>query len=91
VSSVDLVSWDDRAERIDHDAAKFVWLQIADDIAADIASGVLPVGSRLPSEVALAEVYGVARNTVRRAIAELVERGLITVLHGRGTFVVEQD
>lgn len=82
------MAWDDRRDRVDHDAARFVWQQIADDIAADIASEVLPSGQRLPSEQALAEVYGVARGTVRRAVGELVERGLVVVLHGRGTFVV---
>jgi GntR family transcriptional regulator len=47
-----------------------------------------PVDSRLPSEQALAEeVYGVARATVRRAIASPVEKGLLVVLHGRGTYV----
>lgn len=85
------MAWEDRSERIDHGAAVFVWEQIANDIAADIASGSLPAGSRLPSEQALSEVYGVARNTIRRAIAELVARSLVAVLHGRGTFVVEQS
>ncbi|WP_209648130.1 GntR family transcriptional regulator [Kibdelosporangium banguiense] len=65
-----------------------MWQQVADDIAADVESGVLPSGSRLPSEQVLADdVYGVSRPTVRRAIAALVERGMLTVVHGRGTFV----
>jgi len=82
------MAWDNRADRIDHEGPRFVWQQIADDIAADIRSGVLPANSRLPSEQTLGdEVYGVARATVRRAIASLVEDGLLVVLHGRGTFV----
>lgn len=80
------MSWEDRSGRLDHNEPRFVWQQIADDLAADIESGALPAGSRLPSEAALAEVYGVARGTIRRAIADLVERGLLVVLHGRGTF-----
>jgi DNA-binding GntR family transcriptional regulator len=82
------MAWGNRADRIDHDGPRFVWQQIADDIAADVRSGVLPANSRLPSEQALAdEVYGVARATVRRAIASLVEEDLLVVVHGRGTFV----
>jgi DNA-binding transcriptional regulator YhcF (GntR family) len=55
-----------------------------------IAVRFLPT-SRLPSEQALGdEVYGVARATVRRAIASLVEQGLVVVVHGRGTFVTAE-
>lgn len=64
-----------------------MWQQIAADIAADIASGELVVDQRLPAEQSLAEVYGVARATVRRAIAALVDQGFLVVRHGRGTFV----
>jgi GntR family transcriptional regulator len=84
------MDWGDRAGRIDHDGARFVWEQIAEDISADIASGELVVGARLPSEQALAEVYGVARATVRRAIASLVDQGVLVVRHGRGTFVAKR-
>ena len=83
------MSWEDRSERVDRGAARFVWQQIADDLAADIDSGELR--GRLPAEAALADVYGVARNTIRRAVVDLVTRGLVTVLHGRGTFVVKRD
>ncbi|MFL6123732.1 GntR family transcriptional regulator [Actinophytocola sp.] len=85
------MAWGNRADRIDHEGPRFVWQQIADDIAADIDSGALPANSRLPSEQALGdEVYGVARATVRRAIASLVEQGLVVVVHGRGTFVTAE-
>ncbi|SFT03582.1 GntR family transcriptional regulator [Saccharopolyspora flava] len=84
------MSWEDRSGRIDHGAAKTIWQQVADDVTADIESGALPRGSRLPSEAELSELYGVARGTVRRALSSLVESGTITVVHGRGTFVTEQ-
>ena len=82
------MSWETRADRIDHDGRRFVWLQIADDITADIRSGALPTDSRLPSEDALAEIYGVARGTIRRAVRHLVDEDLVEVVHGRGTFVL---
>ncbi|MFD7657024.1 GntR family transcriptional regulator [Actinosynnema sp. NPDC059797] len=72
---------------MDHQAARFIWQQVADDLAAEIDAGDLPSGSRLPSEAELAVIYGVARMTVRRAIADLAERDKVVRLHGRGTFV----
>jgi DNA-binding GntR family transcriptional regulator len=83
------MSWDNRADRIDHDGPELVWEQVYADLLADLDSGELPPGTRLPSEQALADdVYGVSRPTVRRAIAALVEQGRLKVVHGRGTYVV---
>lgn len=87
LSTVDGVSWDSRTERINHAAPQLLWEQVADDIAADIASGALPPNSRLPNETELATIYGVARVTVRSAIAHLVARDVLVVVRGRGTFV----
>jgi GntR family transcriptional regulator len=86
------VAWDDRRDRIDREGPALVWQQVAADIAADIESGVLPAGQRLPSEQVLADdIYAVSRPTIRRAIGALVERGLLTVVHGRGTFVTRPE
>jgi GntR family transcriptional regulator len=85
------VSLPDRRDRINHRAPRLLWLQLADDLRAEIDSGDLPPGARLPSEAEMAEQYGVSRDTVRRATAELASDGLLVVLHGRGTFVVEQS
>lgn len=83
------MAWDDRTGRIDHHGPAFVWEQVRDDLATDIESGALPRHARLPSESALAEIYGVSRPTIRRAIAALVDAGRLTVVRGRGTFVTE--
>lgn len=84
------MSWENRSGRIDHDGPVTVWRQVADDITADIESGELSPGSRLPSEAELADLYGVARGTVRRALAALVESETVVVVHGRGTFVAQR-
>lgn len=72
----------------DYNPAEFVYIQVADRIAARIASGDLQPGNRLPPEYDLADEHGVARMTVRRAVEELRSRGLVRTLHGRGTFVI---
>lgn len=64
-----------------------LYQQIRDRIAARIASGELPPGTRLPPTRALSEELGAHRNTVVRAFEELVAQGLLTSVVGRGTFV----
>ncbi len=63
------------------------WRQIADEIAAEIRAGLLPAEAQLPTESQLASRFSVNRHTVRRALAELAERGLVRATQGRGTFV----
>ena len=43
----------------------------------------------MPTEAELAKRFGVNRHTVRRAVADLADRGLVRVEQGRGTFVTE--
>lgn len=61
--------------------------QISEALRARIRSGELPVGSRLPTESALMEEFGVARGTVRRALRTLNEQGIVQTLRGKGTYV----
>lgn len=61
--------------------------QIADLLGAQIASGGVPSGARVPSERAIAEEHGVSRMTARQAIELLVRRGLVYRRPGSGTFV----
>ncbi|QKW18988.1 GntR family transcriptional regulator [Kitasatospora sp. NA04385] len=63
------------------------YLQIADDLAAEIKAGILAPGAPVPSEAELMQRYGVASGTVRNAIAELRTAQLIETYHGRGSFV----
>jgi GntR family transcriptional regulator len=77
--------------RIDPDAPKLIYVQVADDIAARIAAGELAPGVRLAAERDLATEYGVSYDTIRRATALLRERRLILTIVGRGTFVTPED
>ena len=81
------MSLDDRSDRIRHDSSVPVATQVARDIEADITAGRLAPDTRLPSEIDLSQQYGVARMTVRRAVAQLRDKGLVVTVHGRGSFV----
>jgi GntR family transcriptional regulator len=84
------VSLNDRRDRIDRRKPEHLWSQVAGDIRADIDAGRLVSGDKLPGELELAEQYGVARLTVRHAVADLADAGYVVVLRGRGTFVAER-
>jgi len=56
-------------------------------LVADIASGALPEGARLPRELELAESFGVSRGVARECLRSLEERGLVRVKHGSGATV----
>jgi GntR family transcriptional regulator len=62
------------------------WRQIHADLLRKIESGELPPGSRVPSIVTLAQDYGVALTTVRKALDALKTDGLV-VTSPMGTFV----
>lgn len=55
----------------------------------EIAGGVWAPGAQLPSETDLAKRFGVNRHTVRRAMSELSNQGIVRIEHGRGSFVQE--
>ncbi|URN13632.1 GntR family transcriptional regulator [Streptomyces radiopugnans] len=61
--------------------------QISEHIRLRIAGGEWPPHYRLKSEPELAQEFGVSRGTVRRALATLIEEGLLRQVRGRGTFV----
>jgi len=63
------------------------WKRIADDLAAQIASGTHEPGKGLPTALDLAARYGVHRHTARQALRYLQDQGLVSVEQGRGSFV----
>lgn len=66
---------------------KDLWQRIGAALESDIMHGVLEPGSQLPTEIQLAEQFGTGRHSVRRAVAELSKKGLLSIEQGRGTFV----
>ncbi len=65
------------------------FLRIVDALAADIASGRLSRGQRLPTHRALAQALKLDLTTVTRAYGEARRRGLIDARVGQGTFISE--
>ena len=74
---------------IERKSGQSLWRQIANNISDAIRSGTYPPGSKLPTEAELSQQYGVNRHTLRRAVSELAEAGVIRVEQGRGSFVQE--
>jgi GntR family transcriptional regulator len=60
---------------------------IAQVLEGEIRRGSMPNGRRLPGETALAERFAVSRNTVRAALSDLGDAGLIATRSGKGSFV----
>lgn len=78
-----------------HQTGTPIYKQVAMHIISEISAHEAKAGARLPSEDALSELFGVTRTTVRRSIGDLVQKGLLSKVHGGGTFfrgteVIEQ-
>ncbi|UQA37494.1 GntR family transcriptional regulator [Streptomyces sp. HNA39] len=78
----------DDIRNLDRRGPELVYAAVADAVAAQIASGELKSGDRIPGELEMAATYGIARMTVARAVRELRERGLVQTVRGKGTFVL---
>lgn len=64
-----------------------LYIQLKNEIKADILNHKYKVNQRIPSEAELIQQYGVSRITVRRAIQELADEDYLVKIHGSGTFV----
>jgi len=67
-----------------------LYQQLMTRLKNDILAGVYPSGARIPSEQLLCDTYGVSRVTVRKAMLDLVQEGLLVRRQGKGTFVAEE-
>ena len=66
-----------------------VYYQLKEAIQKKITEGVWKVGQCIDSERELSETYGVSRMTIRQALGELVQEGILIREKGKGTFVCE--
>ena len=63
------------------------YVQLADWLRSRIDDGTYRRGQRIPSEITLVQETGFARDTVRKAIAVLIEENRLYIVRGLGTFV----
>lgn len=64
-----------------------MYKQLSEILLDKINNGIFKPGSKLPSESEMIKTYGVSRITIRSAIAELTEDGVLNSIKGKGTFV----
>lgn len=66
-----------------------VWRTIFETLRGEIVNGAFNAGDKLPTEKEFSERFSVNRHTVRRALGELAQAGVITVRRGSGAYVSE--
>lgn len=76
---------------IDRNSSLPLYLQVKQLILDAVKSGEYSPGSKIPAETELTEIFGVSRPTVRQAVSELVNEGILQIERGRGTFVCNQS
>lgn len=75
---------------IDKNSPIPVYYQLKNDLIKKISEGLWKPGDCIASERELCELYGVSRMTIRQAIGELVQEGILMRIKGKGTFVCDQ-
>jgi DNA-binding GntR family transcriptional regulator len=80
----------DQGPDIVHEGPVPIYVQIVDYVTSHIEAGDWAPGHRLPAERDMADRWGVAYLTIRKAMAVLRERGLIISVQGRGTYVKDR-
>lgn len=76
---------------LEKNQAKPLYQVVADSVHTQIEEGVFKPGDRLPSESELSKIYEVGRNTVRHAISELADQGIVRTIQGVGSFVLDRE
>lgn len=72
---------------LDYDSGTPLYKQLSSELNLKITSGAWPYNTKIPTETELGKMYSVSRQTVRLAIDDLKNRGLIIKRQGVGTFV----
>ncbi|MEV0438015.1 GntR family transcriptional regulator [Streptomyces spectabilis] len=67
-----------------------LYVHVARKLAEEIREGKYEPGDLLPSENAMVQMYGIAKATVRSAVAELRGMGLVEVRQGKGATVLDR-
>ena len=87
MSSVSAFAMFPRNEAIDKGSPLPYYVQLKEILRGYIENGEWQIGSQIPSEPDLCEVFNISRTVVRQALKELTYEGLLVREKGRGTFV----
>jgi len=68
-----------------------LYFNIKEQLLKQIQSGIYAVGQKLPTEADLCEIYSASRTTIRLALSELENQGILERTQGRGTFVKRKE
>ncbi|MBJ8101981.1 GntR family transcriptional regulator [Bacillus cereus group sp. N11] len=74
---------------LQHESLIPLYHQLIERLKNSIEKGHWKLGDKIPSENQLMEQFGVSRNTVKKAIEELVQEGILYRIQGKGTFVAK--
>ena len=77
--------------RINSDSFTPLYEQVRLKLMEQITSGLWDDGRPLPSELKLADNFGVSRMTIRQAVSEIVRSGYLYRKQGKGTFIKNRD
>lgn len=75
---------------MNYDSIVPLYAQVEEQLKRDIENGVYKKTGKIPTEAELADQYKVSRITVRRAVEDLVNQGLVEKKQGKGTFVTSR-
>lgn len=76
---------------VDHFDPRPKYLQIVAIVREQILEGELEPMTPIPSESRMVQIHGVARETVRQAVATLRDQGWVFTIQARGTFVSPRE
>ncbi|MDM5326263.1 GntR family transcriptional regulator [Neobacillus sp. CF12] len=74
-------------KKLSHDSVIPLYYQLKEILLENIESGNWKPDDMIPSEIQLQQEYNISRNTVKKALDELVQEGWLTRIQGKGTFV----
>jgi GntR family transcriptional regulator len=75
---------------LNHQESTPLYVQLKQDLSQQMDLGRLKPGQLIPSERSLCEKYRISRTTVRQALSEMINAGLLCCKQGKGTFVTER-
>jgi DNA-binding GntR family transcriptional regulator len=85
----DPIQLDDLLSDLDRTGPVPLYFQVSSAMERAIRSGAIPAGARFENEIVIGQRLGLSRPTIRRAMQELVDKGLLVRRRGIGTQVVQ--